>query len=181
MIINGKTEDKLTASLRHVLGKQNLDKQRLQIQKTAAELNIGLLDCAAALLFLRQAKYQAAGGKITDKPAPAPGKLPNRNVRYRLDVGSQHQVNREEIQALLISESGVDKKRIGKIDIRPDHTIVELPDGMPSDIFQLLSEASLGNRKLALKRIKGKKNRRPNPATKRITLNVSYLERPSAR
>jgi ATP-dependent RNA helicase DeaD len=55
---------------------------------------------------------------------------------------------------VLVEESGVDRKRIGKIDIRHNYTLVELPDGMPADIFQLLSDASIADRRLAIKRVK---------------------------
>ena len=146
--------DQLEKRLVQIAGSQNLAVQRAQIESWAARHNISLLDCAAALLFLSQ-------------PQPAsPPKPPEsisaqyRFVRYRLDVGSQHQVMKDQIQAVLVEESGVDKKRIGKIDIRHNYTLVELPDGMPADVFQLLAEATLGGRKLAIKRIKP--NRRGN-------------------
>jgi DbpA RNA binding domain len=166
MIAEQPQEDTLIASLRRILSKHNLDKQRQQIQHIAETLGVSPLDCAAALIYQRLGKKAQTQTNKTNPTLPisAPDKIPCRNVRYRLDVGSQHQINRDQIQNLLIAESGVDKKRIGRIDIRPDHTIVELPDGMPADIFQILSEASLGNRKLALKRIKGK--RKPQTKTR---------------
>ena len=84
-----------------------------------------------------------------------------RLVRYRLDVGSQHQITREQLQNVLVQESGVDRKRIGRIDMRDTHTLVELPEGMPADIFQILFETTLAGRQLAIKRIKP--NRRFKP------------------
>jgi ATP-dependent RNA helicase DeaD len=81
-----------------------------------------------------------------------------------LNVGSQHRVLKEQIQAVLIEESGVDKKRIGKIDIRPSYTLVELPEGMPADIFQLLSEATVCERKLGIKRMKPNRRNARNKA-----------------
>ena len=146
----------LEKNLAAILCRQNLDSQREIIQATAARLNIDLLDCAAALLYLSQPQTQF---QTPPKPLEPPRKettKPNtyRFVRYRLDVGSQHNVAKEQIQAVLIDESGVDRKRIGRIDIRHNYTLVELPDGMPADIFQLLSEATIGERKLAIKRVK---------------------------
>ena len=150
-----KDED-LSACIQQIVDKQNLEKQRNQIQSIVEQLDMNMLDCAAALLYLRQPH-----GANSVLPAAVtlnkPKKTQLRCVRYRLDIGSQHQVDAEQIQAVLIAESGVDKKRIGKIDIRNDHTLVELPEGMPADIFQILSEASIGNRKLAIKRIKNKR------------------------
>ena len=151
-----KKPDALAISLQQVVVGQNLDVQRRQIQSVAEQLNLSVLDCAAALLYLRQPYTPPAKNQVKADLEPAL-KAAYRFVRYRLDIGSQHQVAKEQIQAVLIEESGVDIKRIGRIDIRHDHTLVELPDGMPADIFQLLAEASIGDRKLAIKRIKTKR------------------------
>jgi hypothetical protein len=141
-----------------LIAEQNLDTQRDEILQAINSMNVSLLDFSAALLYLIQP--QAAGLKKTAELASKkPDKQQYRFVRYRLDLGSQHHVVKEQIQAVLIEESGVDKKRIGRIDIRQTYTLVELPDGMPADIFQLLSEATIGERKLAIKRVKP--SRRP--------------------
>ena len=81
-----------------------------------------------------------------------------RNVRYRLDVGTQHQITEEQLLTVLIEESGVDRKRISRVNMREAYTLVDLPDGMPADIFQLLREATVGGRQLKIKRVKS--NRR---------------------
>ena len=147
--------DKLNAlqnRVQQIIETTNLADARNVVKQLAKQLNINLLDCAAALLYLHQPVLETANtaNSITKKEPKPHYKL----VRYRLDIGSQHQVEKEQIQAVLIQESGVDKKRIGNIDIRHNYTLVELPDGMPADIFQLLSEASINDRKLAIKRIK---------------------------
>lgn len=143
----------LEKRLRQALVRQNLDSQRERIRFLTGKLNISVLDCAAALLFLCQPR-NGADTAINDAPAREPLKPNLRVVRYRLDVGAKHNVTKEQIQAVLIEESGVDKKRIGRIDIRQNYTLVELPDGMPADIFQLLAEATIGERRLAIKRVK---------------------------
>lgn len=125
-----------------------LDHYRSQLQQLASHLAASEQHCAAALLTLLTA--------ATAKPSIKPH---GRWVRYRLAVGECHQVNCEQIQALLIEESGVDKNRIGRIDIRADYSLVDLPDGMPADIFQLLTEATLNQQPLAIKRVKGNRRR----------------------
>jgi hypothetical protein len=126
----------------------------------SAQLGFSALDFAAALLFV----YKPDGDTLNNSAQTVNtnnlrSRTTFRSVRYRLDVGSQHNVCKEQIQAVLIEESGVDKKRIGRIDIRHNYTLVELPDGMPADIFQLLSEATVADRKLALKRVKSNRRR----------------------
>ena len=146
-------KDPLDTRVLQIIGEQDLASQRDVIQRTAARLNISQLDCAAALLYLNQPPLHSQP-KNVEIPFKETGKPNYRFVRYRLDVGSQHNVAKEQIQAVLVEESGVDKKRIGRIDIRHNYTLVELPDGMPADIFQLLSEAVIGERKLAIKLVK---------------------------
>lgn len=150
-------EDALERSLRQTIAQHDLASRRELIECLAAKLNVSILDCAAALLYLKSPMSSPSintESKIDHRP-----KTNYRFVRYRLDAGSQHHVNKEQIQAILVEESGVDKKRIGRIDIRHSYTLVELPDGMPADIFQLLTEAMIGDRKLAIKRVKPNRRR----------------------
>lgn len=162
-----RKEDKFKRRLQRIVSEEDLAQQRELIQRTAAELDIDLLTCAAALVYLSQPNLYPAHTHTQQPrllvPLPQPhsrGSHANgKMVRYRLAVGSQHQISRDDIQAVLVEESGVDKKRIGRIDIRDTYTLVELPDGMPADIFQLLTEASIGPHRLNIKRIKPNKFR----------------------
>ena len=77
-----------------------------------------------------------------DRP-PNGGKSPSRppdagSVRYRLAVGHAHGVKPGNIVGAIANEAGVDSKRIGRVDIRDDHTLVDLPAGMPDGILQHL-------------------------------------------
>lgn len=163
--VDSQQIDPLEKQLLQILGEQELSAQRGRIESISARLNVSLLDCAAALLFLNQP--QTASPAVSSRLASRESKNRHyRFVRYRLDVGSQHNVLMEQIQSVLIEESGVDVKRIGKIDIRHNYTLVELPDGMPADIFQLLSEAVIGGRKLAIKRVKPNRRAGKSPAGK---------------
>lgn len=83
-------------------------------------------------------------------------------VRYRLDVGSQHQLTSEELKKVLIEESGVDKNNINNINIQRDYTLVELPDEMPQDIFLHLKLVEIKQRKLDIKRVKARNKKRNN-------------------
>jgi len=83
-------------------------------------------------------------------------------VRYRLDVGSKHQVTSEDLKKILIDESGVDKNNINNLNIQGDYTLVELPDEMPQDIFLHLKSVEIKQRKLDIKRVKARNKRRNN-------------------
>ncbi len=163
MLITQK-EQKFKRRLKNILENEDIQQQRDLIRNIVADFEWTLEDCAAALVYLSQPNlYQklkkpdqvAQGNDDFEVPLTI---TRDKTVRYRLNVGSKHQVTREEIENVLVSESGVDRKRIGRIDIRHHYTIVELPEGMPADIFQLLSEVNLRQQKLNIKRLKPQRN-----------------------
>lgn len=88
-------------------------------------------------------------------------------LRYRLNVGSKHQINAEELKKVLIEESGVDKNNINIITIQSDYTIVELPDEMPQDIFLHLKSVEIKQHKLDIKRVKAHSKKRSNNRNRR--------------
>lgn len=158
-----RQEDKFKRRLQRIVKEADLTMQLDLIQRISTELGIDFATCAAAVVALYQPNLYP---QLKPAPLIAPLQAPGlsvtaeyKMVRYRLAVGNQHQVSRDDIQGVLVAESGVDKKCIGRIDIRDTHTLVELPDGMPSDIFQLLTEASIGPHRLHIKRVKPNKLR----------------------
>ena len=148
--------EKLKKRIQHVLKQQDLQSHRTVIEQITCELAINPVDCASALLFIGQPHlFQNPKVKESPKTLIPPFKPAiNRNVRYRLDVGSRHQITEEQLLMVLINESGVERKRISHVDMRETYTIVDLPDGMPADIFQLLNEATVEGRRLNIKRVK---------------------------
>ena len=145
-------EEKLKNNLKAILNQEDLKLHQELITHLSVELGVSILECAAALSFLtQQNKSQHTVKKATGLSTATPK---TKLVRYRLDVGQKHLVSLDEITNVLVEVSGVDKMRIGRLDIRNHYTLVDLPDGMPGDIFQLLSETELNQQKLNIKRIK---------------------------
>ncbi len=153
-------EIKFKKRLKNVLDNENLDQQRDLIKRVTAELDLSLDECAAALVFLYQPNlYQKANNSEKKPETISDFEIPhsmtqNKTVRYRLEVGKKHQVKPEEIKKILVEESGVERNQIGQVDIRHHFTLVELPYGMPADIFQLLSDVEIRQQKLHIKRFK---------------------------
>ncbi len=154
------TIEELLKQLKTVFERHKLDTERDLVMQLADALQVDPVSCAAALLHLQQNKKPFKPNRSNESIKPRKS-VQNRLVRYRLDVGSQHQVTHEQIQLLLVEESGVEHNRIGRIDMRDTHTIVDLPEGMPADIFQILFDATLADRKLAIKRVKPNRRFRP--------------------
>lgn len=149
--------EKLVRRLRLALEKSPLTRYRQVAENLRDELGMDTLDFAAALLQLSHPHLLNLADH-DEQPNPRrperPNHQPYRNVRYRLDIGSIHQVEPDQILNLLVEESGVDKKRIARLEIREHYSLVDLPEGMPADIFQLLSEAEVNGQRLNIKRIK---------------------------
>lgn len=146
----------LVGRLRSVLAAVPLEQQRQTIQSLADELGVDLAQCAAGLLHL----LQPNANPPPEPPAQAANpKPPLKMIRYRLDIGSHHQLSLEQLKKTLVEESGVDKNNINNISIRSTYTLIDLPDAMPQDIFQHLKTVEINQRKLEIKRVKSRKKR----------------------
>jgi ATP-dependent RNA helicase DeaD len=70
---------------------------------------------------------------------------------YRLDVGNVHGVKAGQIIGAIANEAGLEGKYIRNLQIRDDHSLVELPENMPKEILQILKKARVCSRPLRLK------------------------------
>lgn len=152
--------EKLIKRLHLILEQNALDLQREVILQFSKESDYSTLDFAAALLFASQPhlfQNQAKPEALKKTAELVPFNI--RNVRYRLDIGSRHNFDPEHLLQIIIEESGVERNRISRLEIRDNYTLIDLPDGMPADIFQLLNEVSVADRKLNIKRVKPNRRR----------------------
>jgi len=60
--------------------------------------------------------------------------------RYRIEVGRSHGIQAGNIVGAISNEAGLDSKHIGRIDINQEFSFVDLPYGMPTEIFKLLKK-----------------------------------------
>ena len=75
---------------------------------------------------------------------------------FRIEVGHNHEVEPRNIVGAIANEAGLDAQNIGRIDIQDDHSLVELPTGMPKPIFADLKKAWVCGQKLNISRVDGK-------------------------
>ncbi len=71
---------------------------------------------------------------------------------YRVEVGKTHGVQPGNIVGAVANEAGIDSKHIGRIDIRDDHSLIDLPEGMPSEIFKHLKKVWVSGQQLRITR-----------------------------
>ena len=60
---------------------------------------------------------------------------------FRVEVGHMHGVKPGNIVGAIANEAELDSKYIGRITIREDHSLIDLPEGMPTEILQLLKKS----------------------------------------
>ena len=73
---------------------------------------------------------------------------------YRIEVGHDHEVQPGNIVGAIANEAGLDSRNIGRIDIRDNYSFVDLPEGMPKDVFMDLKKTWVAGQKLNITRVK---------------------------
>jgi ATP-dependent RNA helicase DeaD len=87
------------------------------------------------------------GERRSDRPARAP----EENMqRYRVAVGHRDRVKPGNLVGAIAGETGLDGRSIGRIQIFDNHSLVDLPKGMPEDIFNSLRNLRVMNRELQI-------------------------------
>jgi ATP-dependent RNA helicase DeaD len=69
---------------------------------------------------------------------------------YRIEVGHAHGVKPGNIVGAIANEAGLEGRHIGHVDIREDHSFVDLPEGMPKEIFRSLKKVRVVGRELQI-------------------------------
>jgi ATP-dependent RNA helicase DeaD len=80
---------------------------------------------------------------------------------YRIEVGSVHGIKPGNIVGAIANESGLEGVHIGRVDIREDHSYVDLPEGMPKQIFKELQQVRVAGRELRISRVSEKPPKPP--------------------
>jgi ATP-dependent RNA helicase DeaD len=72
--------------------------------------------------------------------------------RYRIEVGWRDRVKPGNIVGAIANEAGLNGRSIGRIQIFDAHSLVDLPKGMPEEVFQGLRRLKVMNRELQISR-----------------------------
>jgi ATP-dependent RNA helicase DeaD len=71
---------------------------------------------------------------------------------YRVEVGAQHGIKPGNIVGAIANETGIEGKFIGRVVINEDHSFVDLPEGMPKEVFRSLQKVRVGGQPLQISR-----------------------------
>jgi ATP-dependent RNA helicase DeaD len=80
---------------------------------------------------------------------------------YRLAVGKRHKVEPRQIVGALANEGGLRRADFGRIQIRPDFSLVELPADLPDEVYRNLRGTRISGKLIELTPDTGAPGRRP--------------------
>ena len=110
---------------------------------------------AASAKPVKQTKKPASGKKpsFSEPVIPIiPTPLRPGMERYRIEVGESHGIKPKDIVGAIANEAGLESRHIKDINIQPQYSLVDLPEGMPGEIFRLLKRTWIRSRPMAISR-----------------------------
>ena len=97
----------------------------------------------------------------TEKPAKEPtrGKSvappPEGMERFQVAVGHEHGLKPGNLVGAIANEAEIDSQYIGRIEIYESHSTIDLPEGMPRDLYRVLKKVWVCGQQLQIARIEG--------------------------
>ena len=76
--------------------------------------------------------------------------------RFRLEVGDEHEVKVNNIVGAIANEAGVDSQYIKNVTIHENYSTVDLPMGMPNDLFKAMKKVWVSGQQLNISRMSDK-------------------------
>jgi ATP-dependent RNA helicase DeaD len=73
--------------------------------------------------------------------------------RFRIELGWRDRIKPGNIVGAIANETGLAGKAIGRIQIFDTHSTVDLPQGMPQDVFEGLRQLRVLNKPLQISRL----------------------------
>ncbi|GAA6526320.1 DEAD/DEAH box helicase [Intrasporangium sp. DVR] len=95
---------------------------------------------------------RGGAGERRDRPRGARGGARADFATYRIAVGKRHRVEPRQIVGAIANEGGLGREDFGHIDIRADHSLVELPAELPADAWKKLGRTRISGQLIELTR-----------------------------
>lgn len=100
---------------------------------------------------------------------------------FRMAVGEQHGISKGDIVGAIANEAGIENRYIGKIRIYNDHSIIELPEGMPNDLLAHLRKVRIRQQPMQLERAGDEKPRKGGGPRKKFAKKPGKAKAPGAK
>jgi ATP-dependent RNA helicase DeaD len=104
-------------------------------------------------------RFERRDGRFSDRGERGDRRRPERASRppeenmerFRVEVGHRDRVKPGNLVGAIANESGLQGRMIGRIQIFESHSFVDLPKGMPQDVFNSLQRLKVMNRELQIR------------------------------
>ncbi|MEX0943874.1 MAG: DEAD/DEAH box helicase [Pseudomonadales bacterium] len=171
-MVNNKRIADFKQTISDTLASGELDFMRGMLEQYQREHDVPSLDIASALAKLAigdsplllvedrasepahsapresRTKRDDRGARRKGPATPAEGM-----ERFRIEVGRQHDVKPGNIVGAIANEAGLDGEHIGHIEIHETFCLVDLPTGMPRDVFNELKKVRVCGQALNISRL----------------------------
>ena len=185
-MINDKRVNRFKQQITDTLANEELEFYTKIIEQYEAEHDVPAIEVAAALaklvqgdeplLLKKPAKTKERSGRDRDRGRDRDSGSVRRKggsalqgsmQRYRIEVGKDHGAKPGNIVGAIANEAGLNGKEIGQIDMHDDFSIVDLPKGMPDEVFQGLQATRVAGQKLSIAPVKEGEVPRQNKDSRR--------------
>ena len=134
--------------------KQKKDKGPRKRVNTAMEQRV--TDAVLSGAADRPPRHEKTNSRSSERQRTSPTKQHSNAVQmeaFRVEVGANHNVKPSNLVGAIANEAGLDSEFIGHIRINEDHSIVELPEGMPKFLLKDLKRVWVCNQRLDISRV----------------------------
>ncbi|WP_052100863.1 DEAD/DEAH box helicase [Novilysobacter arseniciresistens] len=87
-----------------------------------------------------------------ERPARGPREADVGMETFRIEVGHRHGVQPGNIVGAIANEADLESRYIGRIDIRDEYSLVDLPEGMPRELMEHLKRVYVAGQPLKIQR-----------------------------
>ena len=172
--VNERRVAKFLDKIEGALASDDLSVFRDLVERYERETNVPAVEIAAALaqlvqgktplLLPRPSKPEPAFEMQDRKPPRERSERPQREraprdpnapelpmQTYRIAVGYRHGVKPGNIVGAIANEANLEAKHIGRIDIRDDYALVDLPQGMPPELLDHMQGVRVAGQALRMR------------------------------
>ncbi len=200
-IVNNKRIADFKQKISDTLATDELAFMQGLVEQYQQEHDVPALEIAAALarisigdrpLLMKPDKSRPGHSRADSKPRKVRGEtrrsqsgsLPD-TEQFRIEVGYEHGVKPGNIVGAIANEAGLDGQHIGHIEISPEYSLVDLPVGMPNEVFKDLKKVRVCGQRLNISRIdkaaSGKKGKSRKSRPKSVKGKKGKTKSPSGK
>jgi ATP-dependent RNA helicase DeaD len=209
-VINNKRIARFKQNITDTLAAEELSFFSQLIEQYQQEHNVTPLEIAAALAKLVQGETPLLMQNLPKKPKDSREDRPSRDDRssrsdrpqkdrkpkrafgggadiemetYRIEVGHAHGVKPGNIVGAIANETGIDGDHIARIRIQDDYSTVELPAGIPKELFQELKKVRVAGQQLNISKMGegAKKTAKTDDGAKKVDKSKKRMSSTSRR